>query len=62
MKNKIKTILFGERIKGEKLPPLKPLKERPMNDKDFFKWCNELNVSSQYGRQNVHIDNFKING
>jgi hypothetical protein len=54
---KIKTFIFGERTKGEKLLPLKPLKERPFNEEDFFKWCKELNVSGLHGKQIIHIDN-----
>jgi hypothetical protein len=54
---KIKIFVFGERIKGEKLPPLKPIKERPFNEKDFFNWCEQLNVSRLHGRQIIHIDN-----
>lgn len=54
---KIKVFIFGERIKGEKLPPFKQIKERPFDEKDFFKWCKELNVSSLHGRQIIHIDN-----
>ena len=51
----IKVLIFGERIKGEKLPPLKPLKERPMNQKDYQKWCQELRVSSMHGKKIVHF-------
>lgn len=54
--DKIKKILFGEPIKGEKVPPLKPLKERPFDEKDFFKWCNEFNVSRMYDRKLIHLD------
>lgn len=53
---KIKKILFGERVKGEKLPPLKPLKERPMDEKDFYKWCKELNVSSLHDRKPIYLN------
>jgi hypothetical protein len=53
---KIKKILFGERIKGEKLPPFKPLKERPMDEKDFYKWCKEFNVSSRSNRKPIYLN------
>lgn len=51
----IKRIIFGQRVQGEKLPEPTLPPEREMNWKDFQKWCNELRVSSQYGRQTIHI-------
>jgi hypothetical protein len=53
---KVKVLLFGQRIKGEKLPPLKPIKERPFDEKDFYKWCKELNVSSLHGRKPIYLN------
>jgi hypothetical protein len=53
---KVKILLFGKPIKGEKLPPLKPLKERPFDSEDFYKWCKELNVSRLHGRKPIYLN------
>jgi hypothetical protein len=56
MKKKLKKLIFGERIKGEKLPPIKPFKERPFNTEDFYKWCKELNVSMLHDRKPTYLN------
>jgi hypothetical protein len=56
MKKKLKQLLFGERVKGEKLPPIKPFKERDFDSKDFYKWCKELNVSVLHNRKPIHLN------
>lgn len=53
---KVKILLFGKPIKGEKLSPLKPLKERPMDKEDFYKWCKEFNVSMLYDRKPIYLN------
>jgi len=52
----IKQLLFGEPIKGEKLPKVVPPKERPMNTKDFAQWCKEFNVSMLHDKKIIHIN------
>jgi hypothetical protein len=53
---KVKILIFGQRIIGEKLPPIKQIKERPFDSEDFYKWCKELNVSRLHGRKIVHLN------
>jgi len=56
METKIKKLIFGEPIKGEKLPKAVPPRERPMNTKDFANWCREFNVSLLYDKRTIHIN------
>jgi hypothetical protein len=56
MKKKLKQLLLGERIKGEKLSPIKPFKERIFDAEDFHKWCKEMNVSLLHNRKPVYLN------
>jgi hypothetical protein len=56
MKKKIQLLIFGQRVKGEKLSPIKPFKERPFNTEDFYKWCKELNVSVLHNRKPIYLN------
>jgi len=47
----IKTFLFGIRAQGEKLPEPKLPPERPLNSKEFEKWCKKFKVGSKYGHR-----------
>ena len=53
---KINSLIFGERVQGEKLPVPTPIKERPLNTKDFEKWCKEFNVSMLHDRKTIYLN------
>ena len=56
MKEKLKSLIFGQRVKGEKLLPIKPFKERAFDAEDFHKWCKELNVSMLHNRKPIYLN------
>lgn len=47
---KINIFIFGQVAQGETLPPPTVHTTYPKDYKDFYKWANELNVSSSYKR------------
>jgi hypothetical protein len=57
-KKSIMTFIYGERVKGEKIPEPGKFPERPLIQKEFEKWCNEFNVSTVHNRSIVHFNNY----
>lgn len=53
---KFKEILYGVRAEGEKLTPQRPFKIRPLDQKDFEKWCKELRVTYMHGKKPIHFN------
>lgn len=51
----IKEFLFGVRAQGEKLPEPQLPKERDLDPDKFYKWCQELRVSSMHGKNITHF-------
>jgi len=47
----IKTLLFGRPAQGEKLPEPKLPPERPLDELDCAKWCQEFQFGSRYGHR-----------
>ena len=47
----IKRLLFGKPAQGEKLPEPKLPPERPLDEEDCVKWCQEFQFGSRYGHR-----------
>ena len=53
----IKALLFGVKAQGEKLPEPKLPSERPLDELDCAKWCQEFNFGSRYGHRGSFYQN-----
>ena len=54
--NKFKQFVFGVKARGEKLPPHRAMPIRPLDQKDFEKWCKELRVTYMHGKKPIHFN------
>jgi hypothetical protein len=53
----LKTLVFGQRAKGETIPETKLPPERQINIEDYINWCKEFKVGSRYGHRGSFYKN-----
>jgi len=53
----IKKLIFGTPAQGEKLSEPKLPPERPYNEEDCIKWCQEFKFGSKYGTRGSFYQN-----
>jgi hypothetical protein len=53
----IKKLIFGMPVQGERLPEPKVPPERPYNEEDCIKWCQEFKFGSKYGTRGSFYQN-----